>query len=349
MKLRREWPPGSPLIDPAQLRTAIGIALVSLLPTACGESPRLPDDSRFPEVEVVIQGGATAIQIGRELRAAGLVQYPRIFALTARVIGSESSLKAGRYRFALDASYFEMLEALERGTVETVTLTIPEGFTLRQISDRVAAFTGLDPDSVRDLLDDSLFVASLNVPGPTLEGYLFPDTYRFAEDLPVQTVLREMVSQYHAFWTPERRARLGSIELTERELVTLASIVEKEARVGTERPIIAGVYWNRLQRDMLLQADPTVQYALGGEPRERLLYSDIDAVADNPYNTYTQLGLPPGPIASPGEASLDASLSPAEVPYLFFVARPDGSHEFTRTNREHINAKNRIRAETNGQ
>jgi UPF0755 protein len=130
--------------------------------------------------------------------------------------------------------------------------------------------------------------------------------------------------------------------------VTLASIVEKEARVAAERPVIAGVYWNRLQREMLLQADPTVQYALGGEPRERLLYSDIDAVADHPYNTYTQPGLPPGPIASPGEASLDASLSPAEIPYLFFVARPDGSHEFTRTNREHINAKNRIRAETNG-
>ena len=110
--------------------------------------------------------------------------------------------------------------------------------------------------------------------------------------------------------------------------------------------MIAGVYWNRLQRGMLLQADPTVQYALGGEPRERLLYAAIDSVAGHPYNTYTQPGLPPGPIASPGEAAMDASLSPAEVPYLYFVARPDGSHEFTRTNREHINAKNRIRAES---
>ena len=325
---------------------AVGIMALSVLPMACGESPAAQEESRDPEVEVTIPGGATAVEIGRELQAVGLVHYPRTFALTARVMGSEGSLKAGRYRFPLDATWFEMLEALESGTIETVTLTIPEGLTLWKIAERVADFTGLEADSVRHLLADSLFVASLNVPGPTLEGYLFPDTYRFAEDLPAQAVLKEMVNQYHAFWTPERRAQLGTTGLTERELVTLASIVEKEARVAEERPVIAGVYWNRLQRDMLLQADPTVQYALGGEPRERLLYSDIDAVAENPYNTYTQPGLPPGPIASPGEASLDAALTPAEVPYLFFVARPDGSHEFTRTNREHINAKNRIRAET---
>jgi len=349
MKTCLGWNAGRPLIDPARLGVAVGIVLMSFAPAACGESPAHQEESRHPEVEVVIPGGATAIQIGRTLRTAGLVKYPRAFALTARVSGSEGSLKAGRYRFSLDASWFEILEALERGTVETVTLTIPEGWTLWQISERVAAFTGLEVDRVRDLLADSVFVASLNVPGPTLEGYLYPDTYRFAEDLPAQAILREMVSQYHEFWTPERRARLGSIGLTERELVTLASIVEKEARVAEERPVIAGVYWNRLQRDMLLQADPTVQYALGGEPRERLLYSDIDAVAGHPYNTYTQPGLPPGPIASPGEASLDASLTPAEIPYLFFVARPDGSHEFTSTNREHINAKNRIRAETDGQ
>ncbi|MBK5099088.1 MAG: endolytic transglycosylase MltG, partial [Gemmatimonadetes bacterium] len=116
MKLRREWHSGMSLIDSARLRSTVGIMLISLLPAACSEPPTNQVESRFPEVEVVIPGGATAIQIGRELRTAGLVQYPRIFALTARVIGSESSLKAGRYRFALDASYFEMLEALERGT-----------------------------------------------------------------------------------------------------------------------------------------------------------------------------------------------------------------------------------------
>ena len=177
-----------------------------------------------------------------------------------------------------------------------------------------------------------------------LEGYLFPETYRFAEGLAPADILREMVVRYQAYWTPERRARLDSLSLDERGLVTLASIVEEEARVGEERPIIAGVYTNRLEIGMLLQADPTVQYALG-EPKARLLFADIDRVADDPYNTYTHPGLPPGPIASPGASSLDAALYPADVPYLFFVARPDGSHEFTRTNREHVNARNRIRRE----
>jgi UPF0755 protein len=312
--------------------------------TACDTAP--PSAEQAVEMtEVVIPTGATALEVGEALRSVGLVRYPRAFALTARVLGAEGSLKAGRYRFARDASWFRMLDQLERGSVEMLSLTIPEGFTLRQIGARVAEFTGDSPDSIRLLMRDSAFVATLQVPGPTLEGYLFPDTYRFADDLSARAIILALVDRYHEFWTLERRARLDSIGFSERELVTLASVVEKEARVGEERPVIAGVYVNRLQRGMLLQADPTVQYALGGEPRERLLYAAIDSVAGHPYNTYTQTGLPPGPIASPGEAALDASLSPADVPYLYFVARPDGSHEFTRTNREHINAKNRIRAE----
>jgi len=309
--------------------------------------PEAPE-STTEQTEVRIPSGATAVQIGRVLQRAGLVRFPRAFALTARITGAEGSLKAGRYRFARDASWFQILDQLERGSVETVSLTIPEGFTLWQIAARIAAFTGDDPDSVRLLLADSALTAALAVPGPTLEGYLFPDTYRLAEELPARAVIEALVERYREFWTPDRRARLDSLGLTESELVTLASIVEKEARVAEERPVIAGVYWNRLQRGMLLQADPTVQYALGGEPRERLLYSDIDAVKDHPYNTYSQTGLPPGPIASPGEAALEAALSPADVPYLFFVARPDGSHVFTRTNREHVNAKNRIRSEGGG-
>jgi UPF0755 protein len=318
----------------APARAAIVVALVA----ACA-GPPAPR-----EVEVRVPPGASARQIASLLRDAGLVRFPLLFSWTARATGSAGSLKAGRYRFASDASWFEMLDALERGEVVTVPLTIPEGFTARQVADRVAGFSGADPEPVRTLVEDSAFAAALGVPGPTLEGYLFPDTYRFAESLPPEAVIRAMVDRYRTFWTPGRRARLDSLGLSERELVTLASIVEKEARVAEERPVIAGVYRNRLARGMLLQADPTVQYALG-EPKERLLYRDIEAVADHPYNTYTQPGLPPGPIASPGEASLDAALSPADVPFLFFVARPDGSHVFTRTDREHVNAKNRIRAE----
>lgn len=316
-------------------------ALLSLLVAAAAGCAGTPPPR---EVEVRIPAGASARQIGSLLEEAGLVRFPLLFSWTARATGVAGSLKAGRYRFASDASWFEILEALERGVVVTVPLTVPEGFSARQVADRVAAFSAAEPERVRALVEDTALAAALDLPGPTLEGYLFPDTYRFAESLPPEDVIRAMADRYRAWWTPERRERLDSLRLSERELVTLASIVEKEARVAEERPVIAGVYWNRLRRGMLLQADPTVQYALG-EPKDRLLYRDIEAVADHPYNTYTQPGLPPGPIASPGGASLDAALSPADVPFLFFVARPDGSHVFTRTDREHVNAKNRIRAE----
>jgi len=332
----------------ARAAAALFLVWASIGLTGCTNADPEAPGATTQQTEVRIPTGATAIEIGRVLQRAGLVRFPRAFALTARITGAEGSLKAGRYSFARDASWFEILDELERGSVETVSFTIPEGFTLWQIAARIAGFTGSAPDSLRELLADSALIAALSVPGPTLEGYLFPDTYRFAEELPPRAVIEALVERYREYWTPERRARLDSLGLSERELVTLASIVEKEARVAEERPVIAGVYWNRLQRGMLLQADPTVQYALGGEPRERLLYSDIEAVADDPYNTYSQPGLPPGPIASPGEAALDAALSPADVPYLFFVARPDGSHVFTRTNREHVNAKNRIRSEGGG-
>ena len=193
-------------------------------------------------------------------------------------------------------------------------------------------------------MQDSAAAARFGVPGPGLEGYVFPETYRFSEGVEAREIVQAMVDRYRSFWGVEERRLADSLGLDEREVVTLASIVEEEARVPEERPIIAGVYLNRIELGWLLQADPTVQYALG-EPKERLLYSDIDAVADNPYNTYTHPGLPPGPIASPGEASLRAVLQPADHSYLFFVARADGSHEFTRTAREHTNAKNRIRRE----
>jgi UPF0755 protein len=295
-------------------------------------------------IEVVVPRGAGALSIGKQLRQSGLVRFPRLFALAARLRGIEGSLKAGRYRVTGDMSWGEILDVIAAGEVVTFPLTVPEGFTLRELAPRVAEATAVDPDSVLRLATDSTFVAQMRVPGPTLEGYLFPETYRFAEGLAPADVLAAMVARYHAYWTTERRARLDSLALDERGLVTLASIVEEEARVEGERPIIAGVYTNRLEIGMLLQADPTVQYALG-EPKSRLLYADIDRVADDPYNTYTHAGLPPGPIASPGAASLDAALYPADVPFLFFVARPDGSHEFTRTNREHVNATNRIRRE----
>lgn len=324
-------------LTPAALAAALALGSAAL---ACGERAGGGED----HVEVRIPEGATAREVAAELAAAGLVRFPRTFTLYARLRGTAGSLKAGLYRFPAAAGWGELLDMLERGEVVTFPVTIPEGFGLRQIAPRVAELSGVPPDSVLRLARDSAFVARLGVPGPTLEGYLFPDTYQFAERTPPDRVLEAMAERYRSFWGEEEVARREALGLDERELVTLASIVEREARVGEERPIIAAVYLNRLEIGMLLQADPTVQFALDSV-HARLLYRDIDRVADNPYNTYTHPGLPPGPIASPGEAALRATLGPADVPYLFFVARPDGSHEFTRTERQHINAKNRIRRE----
>ena len=328
--------PNRPLVRPG---LALSLALFSAFSGCGGERPRPAPGEK---VDVRIETGAVARAVGDRLEEAGLIDHPWLFSLYVRMKGAERELKAGQYRFTAGSGWGELLEAIRRGDVVTHPLTIPEGFTLREIAPRVALLSGVDVETVRRLLENPRAAEELGVPGPTLEGYLFPETYRFSEGLSPREMLAAMTARYRAFWGPEERRLADSLGLDEREIVTLASIVEEEALVDEERPIIAGVYLNRLEIGMLLQADPTVQYALG-EPKERLLYADIDRVADHPYNTYTHPGLPPGPIAAPGEASLRAVLEPADVPYLFFVARPDGTHEFTRTSREHINAKNRIR------
>jgi UPF0755 protein len=301
-------------------------------------------DRAAGNVQIEVPEGASAVAIGALLQDSNLVRFPRLFGLAARWRGTAGDLKAGRYVIPGDASWTEIFEVLERGAVETVPFTVPEGYSVQQVAGVIADLTGSDPDTVLALMRDSSFIAEAGVPGPGLEGYLFPETYRVAEGLPPEDIVRLLVGGYHGYWNPERRALLDASGRSEREIVTLASIVEKEARVVAEMPTIAGVYANRLRIGMRLQADPTVQFALGS-PRSPLLFAHIDSVADNPYNTYTHAGLPPGPIASPGAAALDAALQPADVPYLYFVARNDGSHEFTRTLRDHNNARIRIRRE----
>ncbi len=320
-------------------------ALAAMAPVAYGffsaefRGRGIPDGS---VVEILVPDGAASLEVAGVLRAAELIFHARIFDAYVRLKGQGRQLKAGRYEIPRGAPYPYLLEALRAGAVVTTPLTIPEGLRVPQVAERLAAYVGDSTATVLAWLTDPRRIDELEVPGPTLEGYLFPETYRFADGVGIPVIVRAMVGRYRAFWGAEERVQAAALGLDEREIVTLASIVEKEVRWDEERPVVAGVYWNRLQRDMLLQADPTVQYALG-EPRARLLYRDIDSVADHPYNTYTQPGLPPGPIASPGTASLRATLQPADHDYIFFVARNDGSHEFTRTLREHNNAINRIR------
>ncbi len=320
---------------------AAGLVLAGVVVIEVRGNAGAPD---WELVEVSIPLGATSRNIADQLGDAGLVSRPWMFDLYVRVLGRERSLKAGEYGLSASADYRELLDLLHRGVVKTSRLTIPEGLRLDEVAGRLAVFTGDPVADVKAFLWDSARTEEYGVPGPTLEGYLFPETYRFAGGVGIAAIVGELTSRYKEFWGDEERAMAAERGLDEREIVTLASIVEEETGVARERPVIAGVYWNRLQIGMRLQADPTVQYALGAH-RARLLYRDIESVADDPYNTYAHAGLPPGPISSPGAAALRAALDPDEHPYLFFVARTDGSHEFTRTLSEHNSAKNRIRRE----
>ncbi len=310
-------------------RASLVLCALVLLSSACADG-----QGDGPAVEFTIPVGANFVEVTDTLVARGLVKGRRLFRLRARMNGSDREIRSGRYLIAQNIGVASLLDILTRGQVQTVAMTIPEGFTLRQMAPRIAAITGGDPAEVLSVLTADSVHIRWGVPGPGLEGYLFPETYRFAEGAPLQTVVGEMVGAYQAFWTPERRATLEDAGRSEREIVTLASIVEAEATFDDEMPTIASVYRNRVDSGWLLQADPTVLYALGGT-RERLLFAMIDSVADNPYNTYTQPGLPPGPIGAPGRAALAAALEPAETEFFYFVADARGRHVFTRTLAEH--------------
>ncbi len=313
------------------------LCLILLVAAACS-------DGEGGIEHLVIPEGASLQATSDTLAAHGIIRWPRLFELYVRIKGSDSAIKAGSYELRRGTGWSESLAALVEGRVVTLPITIPEGWAISQIAGRLAPIAQTPEDSVVQRLLDPRLADSLGVPGPSLEGYLFPETYRFAEGLAVEALAAAMVDRYRDVWTDSRRAARDSLGMTERELITLASIVQAEARWEDEMPLISAVFHNRLRRPMRLQADPTVQYALESR-QSRLLFSHIDSVADNPYNTYTHDGLPPGPIGSPGLAAIDAALHPAAVPYLYFVARADGRHEFSRSLREHNQAIQRVRSQ----
>ena len=285
-----------------------------------------------PPVRVVVPEGSTFRAAADSLAHAGVIGRPRLFRAFARFSGGDRSLKPGTYLFRRGTPWRDVLAALTGGEGLVRSVTIPEGYSLAQIAAALSRALEVPADSVLAAARDSAMIRRLEVPMPTLEGYLFPDTYAFPEGTSAARAVAEMVRRFEREWQPEWNERLAALSLSRHELVTLASIVEREARIAAERPVIAAVYLNRLRIGMPLQADPTVQYARG-EHTARITYQDLEI--DSPYNTYRYPGLPPGPIASPGGASLRASLNPADVDFLYFAAFPDGRHEFRRTFEEH--------------
>lgn len=289
-------------------------------------------------IEVTVPSGSTLSEIADTLADRSVIRARNPFKLYARIRGDDRRIKSGRYELYQASRWRDVLKQLTRGEVMTILMTVPEGFQLRQIAPRISEVTGIAEDSVLSVIYNPDLLEDLGIPGPNIEGYLFPDTYRFAPGVSVQSVLQVMTDRYRSTWSEVRLTRLRELNMTENELVTLASIIQAEARQNSEMARISSVYHNRLRKGWLLQADPTVLFALGG-PRSRLLYAAIDSVADHPYNTYSQSGLPPGPIGSPGDLAIAAALNPAQEDFMYFVARPDGTHVFTRTLSEHNRAK----------
>ncbi|HSM35475.1 MAG TPA: endolytic transglycosylase MltG [Longimicrobiales bacterium] len=295
-----------------------------------------------PERVFIPPGSSFATAVD-SLEARGMVRAPGLLRIYGRATGDAERVKPGTYEFRRSTGWDSVLHKLTTGDVVMDSFVIPEGWDLARIAELLAPLGPVEVDSVLALLTADGAAERWGVPGPTLEGYLYPATYRLPVEAGPEEAIELAVARYRRVWTAERDSAAAAAGLDRREATTLASIVEREARRRDELETIAAVYRNRLRIGMALQADPTVQYALGGAWRERLLNAHIDSVADNPYNTYRHPGLPPGPIGSPSEAAIDAALRPADVPYLYFVARPDGSHVFTRTLAEHNRAIREIR------
>jgi UPF0755 protein len=266
------------------------------------------------------------------LERTGVIRNATVFRLYGLLRGRDRSIRAGTYLFKRGTSWNDVLDDLHGGKGLEHSITIPEGWALSQIVPQLARVLGAPPESVEVAVRDTALLHALDVPTPTLEGYLFPDTYIFPDGTTAREAVRVMVSRFQQVWKPEWNQQLQKEALSRNDVMALAAIVEKEARIPEERPVIAAVYLNRLKGGMRLQADPTVQYALGRHV-SRVLYKDL--TIDSPYNTYRYAGLPPGPIASPGRPAIVAALYPANVPYRYFVAHPDGHHEFTRDFRAH--------------
>ena len=305
---------------------------------ACGSSQKA--------ARVILPAGASFSAVTDSLKTHGVITHPRSFKLLARVRGVDRSVHAGVYEFPAGASPWKVLTMLAHGEKAALRFTVPEGLTIPEVASLAAEKLGIRPDSfVAAARDSGAATMLLGMRVPSFEGFLRPETYLLPADIKARELVRVMAEGFNAEWAPTWNARLDSLKMNRVALVTLASIVEGEARADEERETIAGVYHNRLRIGMPLQADPTVQYAImlkRGKRKPRLFVKDYQI--NSPYNTYLNRGLPPAPVNSPGRRSIEATLYPSNVRYLYFVAGPDGRHVFSRTYNEHLRAIRKIRA-----
>lgn len=335
-------PAGPPNRWPKPLVFAVVLVLAGLAALAGTALLIAPVDARSTE-KVVIQvaAGASTTDISAQLKQAGLIRSRAGFRVLIALERADGHLKAGEYQFSPSLPMRSIIDRMVRGQVVTYPFTIPEGFTVSQIADLLARKGFADPVKLKDILTNATvpfpYAVKNKVIKQPYEGYLFPDTYQYYKGMTEEALVAAMLSRFQTNFGPDLQARAAELKMTVPEVVTLASIIEREARLPEERPIISAVYHNRLKLGMALDADPTVRYALD-KPEGIVTYKDLEV--KSPYNTYQNPGLPPGPIANPGLASIKAALYPADVPYLYFVAKNDGTgaHAFSRTLAEHLRA-----------
>jgi len=316
------------------LALAAGLAYLALRYVEA-TARRAARDPSAPPIRVVIEPGMNAPEIFRSLQRAGLIADARLAGLYYRLHG-HATLKAGEYEFGGELSFEDMLRKMEKGEVLLHTFTIPEGLTIQQIAQHLQGLGVCACDEYVRAAGNATLISRHDPEARDLEGYLFPSTYAFPSGFTADAVVARQVHMFLDTYLTLRKA--ASPVLGFREAVIMASLVEEETGRPEERPLVASVFFNRLNRRMLLQCDPTVIYALMKEGRYdgRIYRSSL--VMDSPYNTYRYPGLPPGPICNPGEASLKAALAPPPTSYLYFVARTDATHVFSDNLNDHNRA-----------
>ncbi|RPI03805.1 MAG: endolytic transglycosylase MltG [Ignavibacteriae bacterium] len=281
---------------------------------------------------VIIPRGASFRAAVDSLESAHAIRHRWSFQIAGRLLGYTKTIKTGKYLFISGQSNLDILKDIRIGKSRLIlSVTIPEGWRMEQTARRFKRDLGIDADKFLALCTDKEFIRSHGIEANSLEGYLLPETYSFYWQTEEREILERMLEGFKHFYNDSLLERQREMNVSQREILTMASIVEAESSVSEERPVIAGVYWNRLKKRMRLEADPTVQYALG--ERKKMNHQDLDV--DSPYNTYRHYGLPPGPINNPGKLSIRAALYPRQNDYLYFVATGLGGHHFANKFSDH--------------
>ena len=336
--MKRVWRCGCCCLFPTLLVAGLGLLWFTYQLMPASESPR--------PTKVVIPQGSTAREIARQLQRQGLIRSEIAFLWRALRTKNMNAMKSGGYELSPDMTLAQIIDRLTRGgqDVTELSVTIPEGYTLRQIAKTLEAKRVIqDEEAFVRVASSSMKTLEMpfQVKAKSLEGYLYPETYRFPPGTESERAAETMLETFDREFYQPYKAQIGKSAHSLHDLVTMASLVEREARVPQDRARIAGVIENRLRKGMRLEIDATVLYALGHH-KDRVLYRDLNV--DSPYNTYRRKGLPPGPIANPGKESLLAALHPEKHDFLFYVSKLDGSHAFSRTMAEHTRRVAQFRA-----